>query len=98
MRSRIIQAIAQEAVAWCQDMEPDALVHALWTVGFLRAQAVGGIKARRRSGSSYLGSHQITSLNLSNLSRFHVHPMFRSYLGMKESKDGHAKQEDGGDA
>ncbi len=90
--------ISAEAERWCRDTEPDSLIHTLWTVGFLRAQAVGGIKARRRSGSSYLGSHQITSLNLSSLPRFHVHPMFRAYLGLKESKDGHAQQEDAGDA
>jgi len=86
--------VAAEAYKWCGDMEPDSLIQTLWTVGFLRAQAVGGIKARRRSGSSYLGSHQISSLNLRNLPRFHVHPMFRSYLGLKESKDGHGQIRD----
>jgi len=40
----------------------------------------------RRSGSSYLGPHQVGNLNLATLSRFQVHPMFRAYLGMKESK------------
>lgn len=78
--------IAPEAFNWCQHMEPESLIQALWTVGFLRAQAVGGIKARRRSGSSYLGSHQIASLNLMGIHKFHVHPMFRSYLGLKEAK------------
>lgn len=77
--------IDPEAIAWIERMEPDDLIATLWTVGFLRAQAVGGLKARRRSGSQYLGSHQIASLNLRDLSRFHVHPMFRSYLGTKES-------------
>lgn len=72
--------------SWCEDAEAETILDILWKVGFLRAQAVGGIRARRRSGSSYLGSHQIGSLNLRNLLRFHVHPMFRSYLGMKESK------------
>ena len=71
---------------WVADKNPDQLVEILWRVGFLRAQAVGGIKARRRSGSSYLGPHQISNLNLDNLTRFHIHPMFRAYLGMKEPK------------
>lgn len=61
------------------------MIDVLWQVGFLRAQAVGGLKARRRSGSTYLGPHQISNLNLRNLTRFHVHPMFRDYLGMKET-------------
>ncbi|MBI5543362.1 MAG: hypothetical protein HY901_05705 [Deltaproteobacteria bacterium] len=56
------------------------------TVGSIREQAVGRLKARRRRGSEYLGSHQIASLNLANISRFHVHPMFRAFLAMKEAK------------
>ena len=73
-------------VDWLEGQDPVYLISVLWQVGFLRAQAVGGLKARRRSGSSYLGSHQISHLNLQNLTRFHVHPMFRVYLGLKESK------------
>ena len=72
---------------WVLDQETDFLIEVLWNIGFLRAQAVGGIKALRRSGSSYLGPHQVANLNLKNINRFHVHPMFRSYLGMKESRD-----------
>ena len=45
---------------------------------------MGGVKAKRRSGSSYLGIHQISNLSLTNIERFHVHPMFRTFLGMKE--------------
>ena len=78
--------VAKEAIEWCEKLEPEKLIEIFWTIGFIRAQAVGGLKARRRSGSSYLGSHQISSLNLRNIQRFHVHPMFRSYLGMKEAK------------
>lgn len=76
--------VEQEQV-W-RDVEPDTLIDRLWRIGFLRAQAVGGIKARRRSGSSYLGPHQVSSLNLRNIQRFHVHPMFRAGLGMRELK------------
>lgn len=71
---------------WCLKVEPEKLIEILWIIGFLKAQAIGGLKARRRSGSSYLGSYQVSSLNLPNVQRFHVHPMFRSYLGMKEAK------------
>jgi hypothetical protein len=78
--------ISKDAKEWCGDIEPENLIETLWTVGFIRAQAVGGLKARRRSGSKYLGSHQISSLNLKNIQRFHVHPMFRAYLSLKESK------------
>lgn len=75
-----------EAAQWLDACEPEAVIEILWQVGFLRAQAVGGIKAQRRSGSSYLGPHQVRNLNLSNIMRFQVHPMFRSGLGLKEPK------------
>jgi len=72
--------------AWVLNQEPDYLIDLLWHIGFLRAYAVGGLKALRRSGSSYLGPHQVSTLNLRTISRFQVHPMFRSVLGMKEPK------------
>lgn len=49
---------------WVLQQEPDYLIDLLWRIGFLRAYAVGGLKALRRSGSSYLGPHQISTLNL----------------------------------
>lgn len=79
------------AASWVTEADPEKLIETLWQVGFLRAQAVGGVKARRRSGSSYLGPHQVTNLNLGNLPRFQVHPMFRASLGMKEPKGGSAQ-------
>jgi energy-coupling factor transporter ATP-binding protein EcfA2 len=79
--------IAKDA-QWAADLDPDRLIEILWRVGFLRARAVGGEKARRRSGSSYLGPHQVPGLNLGELKFFHVHPMFRQFLGMKEGKGG----------
>lgn len=72
---------------WVLNQEPEFLIDLLWRIGFLRAQAVGGIKALRRSGSAYLGPHQVANLNLKTISRFQVHPMFRSYLGLKEARD-----------
>jgi len=69
---------------WLDGAESDLVVDTLWRVGFLRARAVGGVKARRRSGSSYLGSYQVGSLNLQSIAQFQVHPMFRAHLGMKE--------------
>lgn len=75
------------SAAWISDQDADFVIDVLWRIGFLRAQAVGGIKALRRSGSSYLGPHQVGSLNLGTITRFHVHPMFRAYLGMKEARE-----------
>jgi hypothetical protein len=73
-------------VPWLAEAEPDFVIDTLWRVGFLRARAVGGIKARRRSGSSYLGPHQVGNLNLHGITQFQIHPMFRSYLATKEAK------------
>jgi len=79
--------IDDAAGAWVVDQDHELLIDVLWHVGFLRAQAVGGVKALRRSGSRYLGPHQVSNINLRNIQRFHVHPMFRAYLGMKEAKE-----------
>lgn len=72
---------------WVLDQDPDFLIDVLWRVGFLRARAVGGLKALRRSGSSYVGPHQVATLNLRTVSHFQVHPMFRAALGMREPKN-----------
>ena len=77
--------VDEAARQWCIDQNPDRIIEVLWRIGFLRAQTVGGIRARQRSGSMYLGSHQIANLNLHTLTRFHVHPMYRSALGLKEA-------------
>jgi hypothetical protein len=76
-----------KAATWALNQDPDFYLDILWHVGFLRAHAVGGIKALRRSGSQYLGPHQVDFLSLHNIERFSVHQMFRAGLGMKESKD-----------
>lgn len=78
--------ISGRAQTWALDSDPDDMMDILWRIGFLRAQAVGGLKAKQRSGSQYLGPHQIRDLNLRAIPRFHIHPLFRAFLGLKESK------------
>lgn len=80
------EAKIDKEASWALGQDPDYLIDVLWRVGFLRAYAVGGLKAMRRSGSSYVGPHQISTLNLQSINRFQVHPMFRASLGMKEPK------------
>lgn len=80
-----VHTVSKDA-AWVLVQDPEYLIDLLWRIGFLRAYAVGGLKALRRSGSSYLGPHQISTLNLRTITRFQVHPMFRSILGLKEPK------------
>jgi len=71
---------------WLEGYGPEELIDVLWRVGFLKARAVGGIKGRSRSGSKWLGQYQASSLNLPNIMQFQVHPMFRSWLSMREPK------------
>lgn len=78
--------VSGQEYPWLAAEEPETLLEALWKVGFLRAQAVGGIKGQTRSGSAYLGVYQAASLNIASIGRFQVHPMFRSWLSMREPK------------
>lgn len=71
---------------WILQMDVEPLVKVLWEVGFMKAQVVGGVKAQRRSGSDWLGSYQISGISIANMPQYQVHPMFRSFLGMKEKK------------
>ncbi|PWG65552.1 hypothetical protein DEM34_01170 [Spiribacter halobius] len=80
--------VDEVAGSWTDGIDPDSLIEILWRIGFLRAYAVGGVKAVRRSGSSYVGPHQVSHLNVHDVQRFHVHPMFRAFLGLKEAKSG----------
>lgn len=73
-----------EANNWALGADPEYLIRVLWNIGFLSARAVGGVKGRFRTGSEYLGSHQVENLNLQPITRFRVHAMFRAGLGMKE--------------
>lgn len=77
--------LSKDTDKWAKDADPDQLVKILWEVGFIKAQVVGGVKAQRRSGSDWLGSYQISGINIVNMAQYQVHPMFRSFLGMKES-------------
>jgi hypothetical protein len=85
--SLILQNRAEgDPLNWLNDLEPSTLIDILWRIGFLRAQAVGGIKGHVRSGSTYVGAYQVASLNLSTINRFQIHPMFRTWLGTREAK------------
>lgn len=72
---------------WVFDYDPESLIKVLWRVGFLQAESVNGISSLGESGSSYLGPHQISNLNLYKAKLFQVHPMFWAYLGMEENRE-----------
>jgi Fe-S cluster assembly ATPase SufC len=71
-------------VQWVREQEPEFIIDVLWRIGFLRGWSVGGVAAPQRRVGSFLGPHQVPTLNLSSIQRFHVHPMFRAYLGLED--------------
>lgn len=80
----ILEGVGGDADEWLDALEPYDLIQALWEVGFLTARVVGGQKGVVRSGSQYVGSHQMPSLPLDDVQTYRIHPMFHSYLGLKE--------------
>ncbi|MEV6832358.1 hypothetical protein [Amycolatopsis sp. NPDC051102] len=79
-------ATSPECGTWLPDTTPERLIDILWRVGFLRARSIGGVRGQRRSGSSYVGIHQVGNLSMANVQFFQVHAMFRSYLSLREPK------------
>lgn len=73
-----------KAKVWLEGIDEQQLIGVLWDVGFIRALAIGGLRAESRSGSRYLGVHQLSNLNLLNIHQFTIHPMFHASLGLKE--------------
>ena len=73
-----------DSVEWVGAIDEQELIERLWSVGFIKALAVGGEKGSARSGSRWVGSYQSPNLDLSRIETFQVHPMFRAYLNMKE--------------
>ncbi|WCL51466.1 hypothetical protein O4O04_20330 (plasmid) [Leptospira sp. GIMC2001] len=78
--------VSREAT-WVNDQDPEYLIDILWRVGFIKAQSIGKSKGVQRSGSRYVGYYQFPNLLLSNVLRFHVHALFRTYLGMRETRE-----------
>ena len=78
--------VGPRARRWLADHDEDALIEVLWRVGFLEAEVT-----RRPSGdvgSAYVPHHQCTNVNIRNVRRFRIHPMFRAYLGIRSGDDG----------
>jgi hypothetical protein len=78
----------RSAKSWLDGQDESYLLRVLWSCGFLKAYIVGAVKGNVRPGSQYVGYHQLqsTSVPLDSIKNFHIHPMFRAYLGLKEKK------------
>lgn len=73
-----------DSATWIVDQEPEALIHILWQVGFLRARFRNGSADMHRA-DRYFGYHQASTLSLHNADGFELHPMFQRYLDLSDS-------------
>jgi len=69
---------------WAHSLQINDLIKILWEIGFIKCWVVGGLKTGRKSGSSYLGHYEHSSIILDNIGRFQVHPAFWHYYNLKE--------------
>ena len=56
----------------------------LWEIGFIKAWVIGGLKAGRKGGSSYIAHYELSTINIDTITRFQIHPAFWAFLGLKE--------------
>jgi hypothetical protein len=88
----VLEVIAGEVMVgprarrWLADHDEDALIEVLWRVGFLEAEVTR--RPHGGTGSAYVAYHQVANLNIRNVHRFRIHPMFRAYLGIGSADDG----------
>lgn len=80
----IYDNIPSQEMEWLKNIDYTHLKKILWEIGFIKAWAIGGLKAGRKSGSSYVGHYELSSITLDKISRFQIHPAFWSYLNLKE--------------
>lgn len=76
------EMMGTHGVEWLHDQEPEFLITILWEIGFIRAQVKGNAENQR---PRFLGSHEISTLNLKSVTKFDIHPMFRANLGMEST-------------
>jgi energy-coupling factor transporter ATP-binding protein EcfA2 len=74
-----------ESATWIVDQEPEALIHILWRVGFIRAR-LQHCGPDADLGNRYLGYHQVSTLSVHNACGFEIHPMFQFYLDIGQAR------------
>ena len=78
--------VTPRARRWLDHHDEDALIEVLWRVGLLEAEVTthhGG-----ETASAFFGYHRAGNLNIRNVRRFRIHPMFRAYLGTRRADGG----------
>jgi hypothetical protein len=67
---------------WINNQSEEYLINILWQVGFLKIYTNCYINGKLKEG--YFGINEISQSNISSVSKFLIHPMFRMYLGIVE--------------
>jgi hypothetical protein len=78
--------VGPRARRWLADHDEDALIEVLWRVGFLEAEVTR--RPHGDAGSAFVPYHRCANLNIRNVRRFRIHPMFRAYLATRSGDDG----------
>ncbi|GAA1313488.1 P-loop ATPase, Sll1717 family [Pseudonocardia xinjiangensis] len=75
--------VGARARRWLADYDEDTLIDVLWKIGFLTAEVAAGT-ACTDGPLTFVGHHQAPQLDVRNVRRFAIHPMFRACLGTRE--------------
>jgi hypothetical protein len=77
------QKVYPTADSWVKLKDYRELMSILWQIGFLRAQFENVQQSDNLKLAQFLGSHQIATDNVSNVSKFMIHHMFWSYYDIR---------------
>ena len=82
--SIITGEIKVKNATWLENQTEEFLITVLWQIGFFKIYTNCYINGKPIEG--FYGCHQIGQSNISNVSNFMIHPMFRMYLGISENQ------------
>jgi hypothetical protein len=69
---------------WLNNQSEEYIINILWQVGFLKIYTTCYINGHLTEG--YYGIHQTNQSNISGITKFMIHPMFRMYLGIVDTE------------
>jgi len=69
---------------WLNNQSEEYLINILWQIGFLKIYTNCYINGKPQEG--YFGINEISQSNIGSIEKFMIHPMFRMYLGIIDSK------------
>lgn len=70
--------------SWLNNQSEEYLINVLWQIGFLKIYTSCYINGKAQEG--YFGINETSQSNIGGIKEFMVHPMFRMYLGITDSK------------